>query len=187
MAAELFAALVHHPVLDRRGRVVTAAVTSLDVHDLARSARTYGVAATFVVHPTPQQRAFARRLIGHWLDGPGRDFDGRRREALLRVEVLATLAEARAAIRKQCGVDPTLVFTSARERRPAVGYDDLRRRLQASDARPALLLFGTGFGLAPALVAEADLVLAPLCGSDDYNHLSVRAASAVILDRLRGR
>ena len=34
-------ALVHYPVLDRRGDVVTSAVTNLDVHDLARLSTTY--------------------------------------------------------------------------------------------------------------------------------------------------
>ena len=33
-------ALVHHPVLDKGGAIVTTALTNLDVHDLARSART---------------------------------------------------------------------------------------------------------------------------------------------------
>ena len=37
-------ALAHHPVLDKDGRIVTTAVTNLDVHDIARAARTFGLA-----------------------------------------------------------------------------------------------------------------------------------------------
>jgi hypothetical protein len=49
------------------------------------------------------------------------------------------------------------------------------------------LLFGTGFGMAPAMLDRADFALAPLLGPGEYNHLSVRAAAGIILDRLRGR
>jgi hypothetical protein len=33
---------------------------------------------------------------------------------------------------------------------------------------------------------RADLVLAPILGPDAFNHLSVRAAASIILDRLCG-
>ena len=48
-----------------------------------------------------------------------------------------------------------------------------------------LLLFGTGWGLTVEVLGQADMVLEPIRGVGDYNHLSVRAAAAVILDRLR--
>src|SRR5690606_16528271 len=47
-----------------------------------------------------------------------------------------------------------------------------------------LVLFGTGYGLAPAALALADVVLTPIHGASDYNHLSVRSAAAIALDRL---
>jgi hypothetical protein len=49
-----------------------------------------------------------------------------------------------------------------------------------------MLLFGTGFGMAPSMLERTDLALAPVLGPEDYNHLSVRAAAGIILDRLRG-
>ena len=64
-------ALVHHPVLDAQGAIVTTAVTNLDVHDLARSARTYGCSDYFVVHPIAAQRELVARICDHWIDGPG--------------------------------------------------------------------------------------------------------------------
>ena len=48
------------------------------------------------------------------------------------------------------------------------------------------MVLGTGWGLSPEVMARADLRLAPVQGPSYYNHLSVRAAAAVILDRLLG-
>src|SRR5574341_810215 len=47
--ADLYLALLHHPVLDKNGQVVTTAVTNMDIHDIARSARTYGIPRFYVV------------------------------------------------------------------------------------------------------------------------------------------
>ena len=44
-------ALVHHPVLDAKGEVGTSTLTTIDVHDLSRSARTYGCEGFYIVHP----------------------------------------------------------------------------------------------------------------------------------------
>src|SRR6266481_8789212 len=75
--AALFVALIHHPVLDRNGRIVTSAITSLDIHDIARSSHTYGVRIAYIVHPIPEQRDFAATVIDHWRFDFGRAFDGR--------------------------------------------------------------------------------------------------------------
>jgi hypothetical protein len=184
--ADLYIALVHYPVLDRTGRVITSAITSLDIHDLARSARTYDVRSFFVIHPIPEQRDFAQRVIEHWSEYPGREFDSRRREALDLVEVIDNLDMALDAVFAQSGEPPLIAATSARSIGSSV-YSKIRTRLEVSGGPPILLLFGTGFGLAPAILERADIVLAPVYGPGNYNHLSVRAAAAIILDRLKGR
>ncbi len=184
--SDLFLALLHHPVLDRNGRIVTAAITSLDIHDLARSARTYDARAVFIVHPIAEQRDFARSVIDHWRFDYGRSFDSRRREALELVEIVADLDEALAAAERIAGRRPLVIHTSARAG-AGESYTSLRARLDTPDAPPTLILLGTGFGLAPEVVERADLTLAPIRGPGAYNHLSVRAAASVILDRLRGR
>jgi hypothetical protein len=184
--AEIFLALVHHPVLDRNGRVITSAITSLDLHDLARSAHTYGVRAVYVVHPIAQQREFARSVIDHWRIGHGRNFDSRRVEALDLIEVVADLDAATAAAARAAGRPPEIVHTSAREE-SGVSFAAMRERMARTDAAPILLMLGTGFGLAPVARMRADLALAAIRGAGDYNHLSVRAAASIILDRLRGR
>jgi hypothetical protein len=178
----LYIALLHHPVLDRRGKTVTSAITSLDLHDIARSARTYGAAGFFVVHPVAAQREFAASVIEHWRFGYGREFDSRRREALELVRIVADLDEAIATATDAAGKPPLLVYTSARAEN-GMRFEELRARI-ADDAPPILILLGTGFGLTPRVKERADLVLEPIRGPGDYNHLSVRAAAAIMLDRL---
>ena len=183
--AALFVALIHYPVTDRNGRIVTSAITSLDLHDIARSSRTYGVSAFFVVHPVADQREFARRVIDHWKTGYGRQFDSRRREALELIRIVTDLDEAIVEAERLGGARPAIVYTSARASQ-GIGYAELRARIERRDGPPVLLLFGTGFGMAPAMLDRADLALAPVLGPGEYNHLSVRAAAGIILDRLRG-
>ncbi|HEX7668153.1 MAG TPA: RNA methyltransferase, partial [Polyangiaceae bacterium] len=64
-------ALIHHPVVDRQGDIVTTAVTNLDVHDIARTSHTFGVGDFFVVHPVAAQRELVHRIVTHWVDGSG--------------------------------------------------------------------------------------------------------------------
>ena len=47
-------------------------------------------------------------------------------------------------------------------------------------------MLGTGWGLTDEIMSMADVTLEPILGPTDYNHLSVRSAAAIILDRLRG-
>lgn len=184
--AEIFLALVHHPVVNRNGRIITSAITSLDLHDIARSSRTYGVRAFYVIHPVAEQREFARTVIDHWRIGYGRSYDSRRIEALELIEVVADLDQALAAAERAAGRRPEIVHTSAREEK-GVSFAAMRERIAAQDAAPVLILLGTGFGLAPAARARANLALEAIRGVANYNHLSVRAAASIILDRLRGR
>jgi len=182
----LFVALIHYPVVDRNGRIVTSAITSLDLHDIARSARTYGVRAVYVVHPVAEQREFALRVLDHWRLDYGRLYDSRRREALDLVEVVTDLDQALVKATAIAQARPQIVFTSARAS-GGLSYAQLREHLERPEAAPAMLMLGTGFGLAPAMRDRADVFVEPIRGPGEYNHLSVRAAAAIILDRLRGR
>ena len=184
--ADLFLALLHHPVLDRNGRIVTSAITSLDIHDIARSAHTYDVKRAYIVHPIPEQREFAATVIDHWRFDFGRSFDGRRREALEILKIVVSLDDAIADAARVAGMRPLIVHTSARTS-GGMPIADLRRQMESVDAPPIMILFGTGFGMAPAVRERADIVLNAILGPGDYNHLSVRAAVSIILDRLRGR
>ena len=61
----------------------------------------------------------------------------------------------------------------------------MRDLLQTGD-KPILLLFGTGYGMEQEHMNGFDYVLEPIYGPSDYNHLCVRSAAAIILDRLAG-
>jgi hypothetical protein len=179
-------ALVHHPVLDRGGLTVTTAITNLDLHDMARSARTYGVADLFIVHPIEAQRLLAERIQQHWVEGSGRRRIPDRAAAMDLLRVVPSLEDAYAALGGRAAIDMWTTAASSRGG-DAVTYADARPRLEAA-TRPTLILFGTGWGLTGELVASADLRLAPIRARADtgYNHLSVRAACAITLDRLLG-
>ena len=76
--------------------------------------------------------------------------------------------------------------TAARKLGPTVSFAGARTRLEGR-GRPVLLTFGTGWGLAPQLIDAAAALLEPICAArGDYNHLSVRSACAIALDRLLG-
>jgi hypothetical protein len=79
-----------------------------------------------------------------------------------------------------------LLVTSARTHRPTITYAGLRR-LIAETERPLLIVFGTGWGLTEEIIDRADHQLPAVLGTGDYNHLSVRSAAAIILDRMCGR
>jgi hypothetical protein len=50
--------------------------------------------------------------------------------------------------------------------------------------QPALVLFGTGWGLTEKVVERCERMLEPISGAGDYNHLSLRVALGIILDRI---
>jgi hypothetical protein len=179
----LAVALVHHPVLDRRGDVVTSALTNLDVHDIARTARTYGVGRFYVVTPLAEQLQLLDRILGHWRDGHGAGYNPDRKEALSLVAGVPSLAAALDDWQRLCGAEPLPVLTAA-SRDGRLTFRDCARMLAQ---QPLLLVLGTGWGLAPELFQNGWPVLTPIRGAGSYNHLPVRAAAAIMLDRLGGQ
>jgi hypothetical protein len=181
---DLYVALLHHPVVDKHGAVVTTAVTNMDVHDIARLSRTFGVCGYYVCTPVPTLKRLVERIILHWEEGPGATYNVTRKEALAVVRLADDLDTAVTDVERETGAMPRLVATSAREGGPRLAYEVMRERLRAG-GRPELLVLGTGWGLTPAVLDRCDDFLEPIRGSGDYNHLSVRSAAAIILDRLR--
>ena len=175
-------ALIHYPVVNKHGDTVASAVTNLDLHDIARAACTYGVRALHVITPLKDQRELAEKIVRHWTRGPGGVHNPKRREALELVRVAASLDEARALMAETFGRPPVVVATCARRYPAALGFGELARGLQ--DGTPHLVLFGTAWGLSPELIAASDAVLEPIGDHTGYNHLSVRSAAAIVLDRL---
>jgi len=182
-ARNLALALVHHPVYNKHREVVTTAVTNLDIHDIARAARTFGLSRYYLVTPSTDQQAMIKRIVGHWQDGWGAGYNPDRREALSIIRVVASLQEAQTDYQQAFATPVISVATGARQRTDAISFSSLRERLQQPES-PHLLTLGTGWGLADELFEQTDLVLEPIQGAGDYNHLSVRSAAAIMLDRL---
>jgi hypothetical protein len=183
----LYLALVHYPVINKHGDGIASAVTNLDVHDIARAAATYGVRGFYVVTPLVDQITLIQRLISHWTNGAGAIYNPQRRRALELVRIKENLNDVMAEIRCDNGGAelPRTVVTSARSQRPVIDFETLRRMI--GEGPPYLLVFGTAWGLTETLMSAADFALAPVKGPTTYNHLSVRSAVTVVLDRLLGR
>jgi hypothetical protein len=185
MSRRVAIALVHFPVLDAQGGAVITAITNLDVHDLARSARTYGCDAYYLVHPIEAQRELVQKITSHWLEGSSGRRIPDRKEALALVRPVPSLEDVYAAMGGRDAIE--VWVTAARDLGARLALDEARARL-ARDGKPVLIVFGTGWGLAPAVIDAADATLAPIraAAPTGYNHLSVRAACAITLDRLLG-
>ena len=180
-------ALVHFPVIrDRSGSIGATSVTPLNVHDLARAARTYGVAPLYVVTPLLSQQALVGRILRHYREGYGLGANPSRAEALRDVVLSGSINEALDDLCRREGGYPVVVGTAARQGPKSIGYPDLAARMR-DRAQPWLLLFGTGWGLGPEAAAQCDFFLGPVRGPGEFNHLPVRSAVAVILDRLFGK
>jgi len=182
----LYVGLFHFPMRNRQGEIVATSTTSMDIHDIARSARTYGVARYFVVTPLPSQREITWRVRGFWTEGEGASENSRRGEAMEYVVVADDLDETLRWIEETEGTTPYLVGTSARSKtKETISFEALRSRLR-TDPRPVYILFGTGWGMADELIEATDAILPPIMPDADFNHLSVRAAAAIVLDRVAG-
>jgi len=179
----VYVALVHYPVLNKQGDIVTSSVTTLDVHDISRICRTFAIETFFVVTPLESQHQLVERLVAHWMKGFGSRYNPTRKEALTSTMVVKNIQDAGKAIEEATGSAPKIVVPDAKPFPQSVTYEQARTAFQQGEG-PFLLLFGTGWGLERHMVQRADMILAPIDGIDGYNHLPVRAATAIILDRL---
>lgn len=178
-------ALVHYPVYNKHHEVVTSALTNLDQHDIARSSKTFGLERFYIVTPSEEQRKLAERISGHWQEGWGSGYNPDRKQALDIVRVTPSIASAVQDFQDGFSKAVKLVVTGAASRSGSIELVSFRTLLQETD-QPYLLLLGTGWGLTEECFAAADIILKPIAGNGTYNHLSVRSAAAIMLDRIRG-
>lgn len=182
---DLSVALLHEKMVDKQNKLITASLTLIDLHDLARSSRTYGLKHCFISHPSPAMRKLARTLKVHWEEGYGATYNPNRKDALETVELVSDLDEAIQQIDRRCGQLPKLIATSARSGgAQRVSFETLRQEIFSHPKQPYLLMLGTGWGMSDELLARADFFLEPINGPTAYNHLSVRSAGAIMFDRL---
>jgi hypothetical protein len=178
-------ALVHYPVYNKHREVVTSALTNLDQHDIARSAKTFGLDRFYIVTPSEEQRKLAERISGHWQQGWGADYNPDRRQALDIVRVVTSVATAVEDFQNGFSKQVKRVVTGATQRHGSIPLASFRELLDENE-QPYLLMLGTGWGLADECFSSADIILDPIAGYGLYNHLSVRSAAAIMLDRIRG-
>jgi hypothetical protein len=181
----IYIALLHYPVYDRQERVTATALTTLDIHDVARLARTYGLKGFYVVTPLQSQQTLCRRLIEHWVTGKGADYNPTRKEALSLVRIADDLASVLTAIEQEEGRKAKTVATTAKQYTVPRSFGEIKKLLAKKGDAPYLILLGTGWGLTREVAEGADYLLESIAGKG-YNHLSVRTAAAIILDRLLG-
>lgn len=183
MSAPLYVALLHYPVYKKNGEVITTSITPMDLHDIARTCLTFGVQRYYAVNHLPTMQYLARRIANFWESDYGRNYNKTRTDAFSIFVIVEQLEDCIEDIQKRHGVKPKLVATSAKPYENNITFEDLAERI-ANGSDPCLILLGTGYGLIGELVRRCDMVLEPVWGSGEYNHLSVRSAAAIILDRL---
>ena len=157
-------------------------MTTIDLHDLARLAATYGLGAFYMVTPLEDQIKVAEDMIQHWRWGWGAEYNRTRAEAFSLVRLARDLEEVKAGITEAAGHQPLLIGTSAGQVKGRTAFSEMGPYLNGR--RPLLMILGTAWGLTEEALAECDILLEPVLGPTQYNHLSVRSAAGIILDRL---
>ncbi|MCX8041690.1 MAG: hypothetical protein N3A56_04265, partial [Thermodesulfobacteriaceae bacterium] len=180
----LYLFLVHYPVLNKKGETIASAITNLDLHDLARLGRTYGVKGVYVIQPLEDQRTLGEELVKYWLEGKGGDYNPLRKEAMKVIRFFKNLEEAIDEVQKLEGERPLLLGTDASPKREFISYEKVRELLWEN---PLILVLGTAWGLTEEVLKRCDYFLEPIWGRlDFYNHLSVRSAASILVDRILG-
>lgn len=177
--------LVHGPIRSKDGSEITTSVTNLDIHDIARTARTFGFKRFFLITPIKNQQNMVKKILGFWEADSGLIYNPDRKNALSEAEVIDTIEDAIKKITEIEGKKPCVVVTGANFEKYDGVEKDLLQKLKL-DGTPMFLLFGTGWGLTASVTEQADFRLEPIFGiaDDEYNHLSVRSAVAIYCDRL---
>jgi len=182
----LYIGLIHYPVYNKNRQKIASAITTFDLHDLSRLARTYDVKRLFVINPLEDQQRLAERVLRHWATGYGATYNRYRKEAIELISVVPSLEDSVREIIETEQEPPLLIATDAsRQAEGSLTYGEAASIIHSE--KVVFLLLGTAWGLDADLMRKADHILDPVEGVTDYNHLSVRTAAAIILDRLAGR
>lgn len=179
---DLYLALVHHPVVNKKGSTIASALTTIDMHDIARAALTFGARGFFVVTPLEDQKHLAAEVMAHWIQGVGGKLNPHRKQALELIRVVDSFEDALECVTTENGKPVITAATTAAQMEGSIGTAALAGELTGDKA--CLIAFGTAWGLSPEFMSRCDYILEPVKGVAGYNHLSVRSAVSIILDRL---
>ncbi len=181
-----YVAIMHTQINIKGGRVGESSIASLDIHDIARSSKTYGMKNFFIVTPLKDQQEIMKSFLGFWHSIEGFEYNKSRYDAVKLVIPALSLQAVIESITQKEGKRPLLIATSAKQHGNAQVIDFSSQSLVWGKERPVLFILGTGQGLADGVLDQSDFLLMPIQGLTDYNHLSVRSAAAVIFDRWLG-
>lgn len=185
MNSRVFLGLVHYPIYNKNLETITTSVTNLDIHDIARTAATYSIERYFLIHPLPTQHKLVSEIMDYWQRGYGAQYNPNRKQALDLVALRESIEAVQQEIAREYNEPVYTIVTDARQYPNTVSYLKMRSLFEEAPGN-YLLLFGTGWGMIKEVIESADFVLEPVYGRGDYNHLSVRSAAAIIMDRLFG-
>lgn len=182
---KMYIGLVHHPIKNKHGELITTSVTNLDIHDIARSARTFGFSSYFIITPVKKQHELVGNILDYWNTDTANEYNPDRSSALSFIQLQDSVEDAVKKIEEIEGESPLICVTGANFEESTGDEVALRKKLSL-DNKPLFLLFGTGWGLHATLLEKADFWLEPIFGTaeDGYNHLSVRSAVAIYCDRI---
>jgi len=185
MRSKIYLGLVHYPVYNKKRETVSTSVTNFDIHDISRSCKTYDINGYHIIIPVDAQKELTERVIGYWKDGFGGKHNKDREEAFETTYVTESIEKAMEEIEKKEGKKPKIITTSAKTFANSISYEDMSKKIYDDD-EVYFILFGTGWGLIDEVMDMSTYILDPIRGQAKYNHLSVRSAVAIILDRLFG-
>lgn len=184
-----YVALMHSQVLVKSDQIGNTSITSLDIHDISRSCATYGIENYFVVTKLEDQQKILNTFLDFWRSDDGKEYNLSRFEAVKRVLPAFDLDEVLKKIEEKEKKKPLIICTSARfsdQQNVPLLIDYFSQSVVWKEKRPVLFVLGTGHGLSEHILKRSDFFLQPIKGLTDYNHLSVRSAAAIILDRWLG-
>ncbi|MBC7195135.1 MAG: RNA methyltransferase [Caldisericia bacterium] len=179
----IYVCLIHYPVYDINRKVIVSSIVPYDIVDISRACRTFGVKKYFLVHPFKSQRDTVKRIIDFWTKEKGSFYNEDRKEALKLVEIKRNLKDVIKEIEKLENKTAKIILTSAKKYDNCINYKFLKKIINEN---PILLVFGTGWGIVVDKI-KYDYILEPIYGfpkENSYNHLTVRSACSIILDRI---
>jgi hypothetical protein len=141
----------------------------------------------FLITPLKMQKELVDSILGHWEQDDANAYNPDRQDALSIASAIDSFESAVEQITKAEGQRPFVIATGANFESADGDVSQLTKNIELGNM-PCFLLFGTGWGLHPSLVDKVDYKLSPINSknADGYNHLSVRSAVAIYLDRIFG-
>ncbi|MGM0608636.1 MAG: RNA methyltransferase [Candidatus Muiribacteriota bacterium] len=171
--------LLHNNIVNKFGNLIETSITNIDVHDISRTVRTYRLNELSLVNRLESQKKILNDMLKYWIKGEGGINNPDRKKALEKVKQYNRLEDVQTS-----ASNIKYIITDAKKHTNSILYKDMKNIISENKNTQFYLIFGTGWGLDSIITQKADYILEPVQYGSDFNHLSVRAAAAIICDRL---